>query len=68
MRFVALTWLLFPIKHLHFEQHVVWCGYKNEIKKYKCLKEIGLHAQNISIILDSIFNILGEGGGGYMTI
>ena len=30
-----------------FEWYVVWCGYKNEYKKDMCLKEIGLHAQNM---------------------
>ena len=44
------------------------CGYENENQKYTCLKEIGLRGQNILIILGSMFNILVEGGGDYMTI
>ena len=34
-----------------FEWYVVWCGYKNKYEKDICLKEIGLHAQNMITIL-----------------
>ena len=48
-----------------FEWYVVWCGYKNEYKKDMCLKEIGLHAQNMITILSFTINMI---GGTYMTI
>ena len=45
-----------------FDCYVIWCGSKIEYKKIKCLKEIGLCAQNMITILDTIFNIMkGEG-------
>ena len=44
---------------------VVRCGSKNEHKKDMCLKEVGLHAQNVITILDSVDNIV---GGIYLTI
>ena len=48
-----------------FEWCVVRCGSKNGYQKDMCLKEIGLHAQNMIIILDSIVNVIGET---FMTI
>ena len=44
---------------------MVRCGLKNIYQKDMCLKEIGLHAQNIVIILGSIVNII---EGTYVTI
>ena len=44
---------------------MVRCGYKNGGKKDRCMKEIGLHAQNMITILDSIVNVIAET---YMTI
>ena len=35
-------------------------GCKNGHQKDMCLKEIGLHAQNMLIVLGSIVNIIGE--------
>ena len=46
--------------------YVVCCGSKNIYQKDMCLKEIGLHAQNITTILVSIVNIKAGGGGGLM--
>ena len=38
---------------------VVFCGTKNEYKKYElCLKENGLHAQNMISILDSKVKVM----------
>ena len=44
-----------------FEWYVVCCGFKNGRQKYTCLKEIGLHAQDMITILGSIFNIIDRG-------
>ena len=41
------------------EWFVVWCGSKNKYQKDMCLKEIGLHPQNMVIILNLIINING---------
>ena len=41
------------------------CGSKNGHQEGMCLKEIGLHAQNVSTILGSMVNMIG--GGTYMT-
>ena len=44
---------------------MVRCGSKNGPQKGSSLKEIGLHAQNMIIVLDSTCNItVGCGGGG----
>jgi hypothetical protein len=51
---------------IKFEWYVVCCGFKNGHQKYTCLKEIGLHAQDMLSILGSIFNIID--GGPYMSI
>ena len=40
------------IRTLIFELYVVWCASKNGYQKDMCLKEIGLHAQNMISILD----------------
>ena len=37
---------------------MVRCGFKNGYQKGMCLKEIGVHAQNIVFILGSIVNII----------
>ena len=42
-----------------FEWYVVRCSSKNGDQKDMCLKEIGLHAQNMITILGSIVNISG---------
>ena len=42
-----------------FEWYLVWCGYKNEYKKDMCLKEIGLHAQNMITIVSLTINMIG---------
>ena len=45
---------------------MVRCGSKKGHQKDTCLKDIELHAQNMTTILDSIVNIIrreGEGGG-----
>ena len=48
-----------------FEWYVVGWGYKNMHQKGMiCYNEIGLHAQNMLTILDSILNVI---GGTYMT-
>lgn len=39
-------------------------GLKMDTKKSMCLKEIGLHAQNMLTILSSIVNMI---GGSYVT-
>ena len=44
---------------LIFEGYVVRCAFKNAYQKDTCLKEIGLHAQNMTTILGSIVNIIG---------
>ena len=43
----------------------MWFGVKDT-----CLNEIGLHAQNMIVIVGSIVNIIGGGGGrgAFMTI
>ena len=47
-----------------FEWYLVRCCSKNGYIKDVCLKEIGLHAQNMIItILSSIVDIIGGGGG-----
>ena len=43
-----------------FERYVVRCGSKNWHQIYMCLKEIGLCAQNMLIILGSIVNMIGR--------
>ena len=48
-----------------FEWYVVLHGSKNVYQKDTCLKEIGLHVQNMMTILSSIANII---EGTYMTI
>lgn len=35
---------------------MVTCGFKNKPKKYICIEEIGLQAQNLLPIVDSIIN------------
>ena len=40
--------------------YVIKCGFKSKYQKDMCSKEIGLHAQKLLIILDSIINIFGE--------
>ena len=55
----------FLSRTLIFECCVVRCGSNNRYQKDMCLKEIGLHAQNIRTILGSTVNII---GGTYMTI
>ena len=46
-----------------FEWYVVWCGSENEYQKHMSLKEIGLRAQNMINILNSIIvNIIMVGG------
>ena len=37
-----------------FEWYMVWCGFKNGYQNDMCLKEIGIHAQNMITILGSI--------------
>ena len=34
---------------------------RTDIKKYMCLQEIGLHAQNVLTTLHTIFNIIKKG-------
>ena len=41
-----------------FKWYLVKCGSKNGHQKVLCLKEIGLHAQNLSDTLGSIFIII----------
>ena len=55
---IAITWQ--PL----FEWNVVTWGSNNGYQKDTCLKEIGLCAQNVLIILGSICNII---GGTYVT-
>ena len=38
--------------------YVIRCGSKIEHQKYTCLKEIGLHAQNVITITHLTFNII----------
>ena len=45
-----------------FEWYLVRCDFKNGYQKNTYLKEIGLCAQNMTTILDSIVNIMGGGG------
>ena len=40
-----------------FEWYVVWCTSRNIYPKNLCFKEIGLHAQNMTIIIDSTIHI-----------
>ena len=50
-----------------FEWHQVRCGSKNKCQKdITCLKEFGLHAQNMITILDSIVSI--NGGGRHVRL
>ena len=42
---------------------MVRCGFKNGYEKEMYLKEIGICAQNMIIILDLTINISGGGGG-----
>ena len=44
---------------------MVRCGFENRYQKDMCLEEIGLHAQNIVVILGSIVNMI---EGTYLTI
>ena len=37
---------------------MVWCGYNNKDRKDICFKEIGLCAQTMITILDSIVNMI----------
>ena len=37
---------------------MVWCGFENEDHNYICFEEIGLRAQNMITILNSIINIV----------
>jgi hypothetical protein len=46
---------------LVFEWYVVRCGSKNKYQKNMCLKEIGLRAQNMLLIISSRVNINGKG-------
>ena len=46
---------------LIFEGHVVRCGSKNQHPSHMCLKEIGLCAQNMLVILGSRVNMIGRG-------
>ena len=39
---------------------MVWSGFKNKYQKVMFVKEVGLHVENIIIILDSIANIIGN--------
>jgi hypothetical protein len=48
-----------------FEWYVVRCVSKIEQQKDKCGKEIGLHAQNMLIILGSTCNMVGYTSGLY---
>jgi hypothetical protein len=52
-----------------FKWYVVRYGSKNKPQKGSSLKEIGLHAQNMIVILDSTVNITANcvAGGTYMT-
>ena len=59
VRYAGLSWSLFLIETAIFEWCVVGCGSKNGYQKNMCLKEIGLHAQNLLTILGSIINIIG---------
>ena len=43
-----------------FEHYVTRCGSKNGLKKDMCLKKIELRAQNMTAILGSIINIIGD--------
>ena len=54
------------IRHLYVIWSVVRCGGKNVHHKDMYLKEIGLRAHHMLIILGSIMNI--RGGGVYMAI
>ena len=60
MRNSVTYWKQTPI----FKWYVVKCGSKNGYQKDMSLKDIELFAQNLLIILGSIFNII----GGDMTI
>ena len=51
-----------------FKWYVIWCGVKNGYPKDNCLKEIGMHAHNMIIILGLIANIIEGWGGTYKTI
>jgi hypothetical protein len=42
--------------HVTLQEHTVY-------QKDMCLKELGLHAQTMIIIVGSIFKIIGEGEG-----
>ena len=59
---IAVVWT--PI----CEWYVVRCQSKNEHQKDMCLEEVGLRTQYILIILESIVNIFGKGGGTFTTI
>ena len=58
MRKVAKVYVPNLVTHLNqipiFEWYVGWCGSENEYQKQMCLKEIGLHPQNMTSILNSI--------------
>ena len=48
-----------------FEWYMVRCDSKNKYQKSVCLKEIGLHAQNMITFLNLTINLI---GGTYVTI
>ena len=58
------------VSFLHWEPFSEWyavgCSSKNGYQKDVYLKEIGLHVQNVIIILSSRINIIG-GGGTFMS-
>lgn len=48
------------LKQIHvFEENVVRCESKNGLHKNTSSREVGLHAQDLLIILCSIVNIIG---------
>ena len=56
---MGLIWLLLKQTRI-LEWCVVSCGSKSRHQNNMCLKEIGLHAQNLLAILGSVVNIGGE--------
>jgi hypothetical protein len=48
----------FLIKTPTSKWYVVWCSSKNGQQKDMCLEEIGLHAQNMNLILGLIVHII----------
>ena len=61
---MSLIWLLILIGHPYLSGVSLDVAPRTDTKKM-CLKEIGLHAQNMITILDSIVNVIGET---FMTI